>query len=183
MARIGVWNGIGLTLGVVGAAAVVALLCMKVLRNFLPSGTSGVVLLVGFGVFTILFGYSAVMQFSRPAAIRSFGFRSTGQFSYEVDADQLFRAFTVALPAIGIAVRSVDAEQGVIRASGGVGLRTWGERIRITVAPAETGGSTAVVTSTLKFGLYDWGKNDERVEAIAAAVTAALTEPATSIAI
>lgn len=152
-----------------------------------PADLSVMGAVVRFAIFGIVYllGTFVLMQFgparTASGAARPVGNRSTAELAFDVDTDRLFRAFTVALPAAGMSVEVVDAEQGVIRAGMGMGWRTWGERIDVAVTSVEPGRSTAVVRSSLKFGLIDWGKNHANIEAVEAAVEAALAAPATSV--
>lgn len=90
--------------------------------------------------------------------------------------DAAFAATVEVLPTIKMSVRSADPQQGVIVASTGVSLASWGEDITIRLQPAEGGEATNLwMESKMKFGLVNWGKHEKNFQAIANAVHARLT--------
>jgi hypothetical protein len=57
-------------------------------------------------------------------------------------------------------------------------MASWGENIQVVVGSDGPGRSRAKITSSLKFGLVDWGKNRKNLDTIEAAVQAELAAPA-----
>lgn len=91
---------------------------------------------------------------------------------------QVFEAAVQALPTIKMSVRSADPQQGVIVASTGMSLASWGEDVTIRLGASEDGRSTNLwMESKMKFGLVNWGKHRKNFEAIVRAVQARLGPP------
>lgn len=85
----------------------------------------------------------------------------------------IFAAAPHALASMGLAAH-VDPARGVISASTSVSLASWGETMQIVVQPLSDGSTMVTTSSSLKFGLIDWGKNGSNIarfhQALAAAV-------------
>lgn len=64
--------------------------------------------------------------------------------------------------------RIINADQNanLIIIKSGVSLTSWGEDITIVVAPGLNGDSTVSIASSLKMGLFDWGKNNKNLNTI-----------------
>lgn len=102
------------------------------------------------------------------------GIRAERGLGFDVDVARLFQAFIDAIAAAGMSVTVADARTGLIQGSSSIGLASWGENIQVVVGAAGPGRSRATVTSSLRFGLVDWGKNRRNVDVIEGAVRAAL---------
>jgi hypothetical protein len=50
--------------------------------------------------------------------------------------------------------------------SSGANLATWGENLEVRLRPVAADAVEVTVTSALKFGLVDWGKNSTNVERV-----------------
>jgi hypothetical protein len=83
----------------------------------------------------------------------------------------VFRACMSAVPQCGFRVLSSNPESGQIDARAGMGFRSWGENIVITVS-AE--GRADVKSSCRGFQVVDYGKNKANVEALFSALTTLL---------
>jgi hypothetical protein len=88
---------------------------------------------------------------------------------------EAFEATLQALPTISMGIRAADPQQGVITASTGVSLTSWGEDLTIRLGAAEDGHGTDLwMESKMKFGLVNWGKHQKNFQAVANAVQARL---------
>lgn len=75
----------------------------------------------------------------------------------------------------GLKVTTVDPVHGMVFATRGVGLGSWGENVTVEVGQVSAQTPTQVqVTSALVFGLADWGRNRKNVQAILDALPAFL---------
>ena len=91
--------------------------------------------------------------------------------------DRTFEALVRALPTVkGMKVKATDPASGHIEASTGISLRSWGEKIRIDVAEAAD-GSVVRLSSGNKAQLTSWGKNQENLGSIEAALHRTLESP------
>jgi hypothetical protein len=88
---------------------------------------------------------------------------------------EAFEATLQALPTINMSIKGADAANGVITASTGISLASWGEDLTIRLAAAEGGqGTNLWMESKMKFGLVNWGKHEKNFQAVANAVQARL---------
>jgi len=76
--------------------------------------------------------------------------------------DRVFRAVCDAAVAEGMTVASADPGTGQIHLSTSMSLMSWGENLGVTLRPTAA-GVEATVSSSLKFGLVDWGRNGENI--------------------
>ena len=79
----------------------------------------------------------------------------------------------VASTAMSLSIASVDPVAGSIEASSTMTLLTWGEHLSFRVWQQDDQAAVQV-SSRLKFGLVDWGRNGKNVETFFATLTAAL---------
>lgn len=89
-----------------------------------------------------------------------------------------FDATYQALVHLGMNVRFADLNQGYIQASTSMGLASWGEDLDVRVRPTSPTTTAVDITSALKFGLIDWGKNDKNIAKIQTAIATALASAA-----
>jgi hypothetical protein len=95
--------------------------------------------------------------------------------SLPVPYQQAFDATAASLPAAKMTLRSADPQTGVIVASTGMSLTSWGEDVTIRLAASDDGASTNLwMESKMKFGLVNWGKHDQNFNNVVAAVQRAL---------
>jgi hypothetical protein len=102
-------------------------------------------------------------------------------FAFPGDPATVFTAVQTALVAEGLRVDRLDAAAGVIYASAGVTILTWGENITIRVWSGSPGYTNVSVGSALKFGLVDWGKNREHIDRLLWRIGAVLHQPSPSM--
>lgn len=76
--------------------------------------------------------------------------------------DAVFRAVCDSAVSQGMVVIAADPASGGIQLKTNMTMMTWGENLGVSVRPAP-GGTEVTVTSALKFGLVDWGKNGENI--------------------
>jgi len=89
--------------------------------------------------------------------------------------DASFAAAVECLPSVSMSVRSADPQNGVIVASTGMSLTSWGEDVTIRLQAAEDGSTTNLwMESKMKFGLVNWGKHEKNFNAVANAIQARL---------
>lgn len=88
---------------------------------------------------------------------------------YEADRGAARAMADRAVREIGLEPDQASGEWE-IRAARPMGTFTWGERIHVLTATNPGGGTQVVVESKLVFGFYDWGRNQQNVEAILAAL-------------
>lgn len=79
---------------------------------------------------------------------------------------RIFDLLVQALRYSGFAVTEADPATGSILANSSMSLATWGENVRIQCVGTPEGSVQIRVSSTLKFGLIDWGKNRKNVQTI-----------------
>ena len=77
----------------------------------------------------------------------------------------VFHAVCQAAAAGGMTVTLADPATGVIQMSSSMGLATWGENLAAHLRPLPT-GVEVTLSSALKFGLVDWGKNRQNIETL-----------------
>jgi hypothetical protein len=90
--------------------------------------------------------------------------------------DRVFRAVCDAAVAEGMTVGSADPAAGQIYLSTSMSLMSWGENLGVTLRPVES-GVAATVSSSLKFGLVDWGRNSENINNLFYRIGSLLTAP------
>lgn len=82
---------------------------------------------------------------------------------YDAPVEGVFLACRRALRHLRWDVEEYDEHEGYIRAKTGASLRSWGERVEISIW--ERDDSTTVRAESRPSGqLFDWGKDDENVE-------------------
>ena len=79
--------------------------------------------------------------------------------------DGVFNAVCHAAASSGMTVTLADPAAGVIQLSTSMGLATWGENLTAHLRPLPT-GVEVTLSSALKFGLVDWGKNRQNIETL-----------------
>jgi hypothetical protein len=91
--------------------------------------------------------------------------RSFGSKFYRDGPDQVLRAMTEALKAIGARAASGESDYEV-RAQIPVSIWSWGEEVAIQIVPSEEGATEVRVLSKSRFPitLFDWGKNAKNIE-------------------
>ena len=86
---------------------------------------------------------------------------------YAASRQVVFAQTVAALNALGFRVKNSNEANGVIEAERDISVRSWGEKIKITITPTN-GGSQVNVESKSAYPLQavDWGKNKENVQRI-----------------
>ena len=87
--------------------------------------------------------------------------------SYAASKQVVFKQTVAALSALGFRVKNSNEASGLIEAEKDISVRSWGEKIKITVT-SSTAGSQVNVESKAAYPLQavDWGKNKENVQKI-----------------
>jgi hypothetical protein len=78
--------------------------------------------------------------------------------TYEANGDATFQAVVRAVERVGMKVKEIDDTRGVVTATTGVTIWSWGERVEVRVAPATSGTTNVTVSIALKFQLFGWGQ-------------------------
>lgn len=81
------------------------------------------------------------------------------------DYDSVFRAVCQSATSSGMTVTVADPAAGVIQMSTSMGMATWGENLDARLRPLPP-GVEVTLSSALKFGLVDWGKNRQNIETL-----------------
>ena len=104
---------------------------------------------------------------------------TTVQLSYPAPPQVLWNALPAGVAVLGGSTPWYDRQQGTVFFKTGVTFFSWGQVITVLVSQV-AGGSMLTITTSLKFGLFDWGEGKRLANRFAAAVahvtgTAALT--------
>lgn len=94
------------------------------------------------------------------------------------DYQSVFGAVCAALQAERMQILSADPATGVINASGSMSWISWGENIVIGVGADPAGTVSVSLRSKLKFGLVDWGKNQQNINRLFGRIGAFVQNPA-----
>ncbi|HEY3670093.1 MAG TPA: hypothetical protein VGN51_04095 [Acidimicrobiia bacterium] len=78
--------------------------------------------------------------------------------TYAAPADRTFAAAERAVTRVGMKVKETDAARGIVRATTGVTIWSWGERVEVIVTDAGPDSSVLTVSIALKFQLFGWGQ-------------------------
>jgi hypothetical protein len=79
--------------------------------------------------------------------------------------NSVFQAVCQAAATSGMTVTLADPTAGVIQMSKSMDLVTWGENLSAYLRPVSS-GVEVTLSSALKFGLVDWGRNRQNIEAL-----------------
>lgn len=91
--------------------------------------------------------------------------------------DNVFRAVRDAARVEAMSVSVADPGAGSVKMSSGANLATWGENLEVRVRPVSADAVEVTVTSALKFGLVDWGKNASNVDKVFRRIAERLSAP------
>jgi hypothetical protein len=92
--------------------------------------------------------------------------RSDGVVEFPNSRDEVFEAMLRALPECNMKLKQSDATAGHIEAVTGMSMASWGEKIKIDLADAGAGVTTATITSGNRAQLVTWGRNKKNLEKI-----------------
>src|SRR5215472_10254449 len=90
-----------------------------------------------------------------------------GSMVFPAGKDELFQACMRAVSQCGFTVGTVAPESGQITATASMGMRSWGEKITITVG---ADGRADIKSTCRGIQLIDYGKNKANVNALFAAI-------------
>ena len=88
---------------------------------------------------------------------------------YPNSYDGVFNAVLQAIADCSFQKESVDMASGQIAASTNISIWSWGERIEIRVSEADNGTKVSI-SSTPNAQIIDWGKSEENIERLFAAI-------------
>ena len=83
---------------------------------------------------------------------------------YPAEYPVVFQAVCQAATAERMSIIAADPQTGTVVLKTGVSFSTWGEDIRVQVFGSGPGSTTVAMSSSLKFGLVDWGKNAKNLD-------------------
>ena len=78
--------------------------------------------------------------------------------TYDATGDATFAAVLRAVEAVGMKLGEADDTSGVVTATTGMTIWSWGERVEVHVASAVPTSTTVTVAIKLKFQLFGWGQ-------------------------
>ena len=90
--------------------------------------------------------------------------------------DSVFRAVCDAARMSTMLIMLADPATGVVQLNSDISLASWGERISVQVRPGPT-DVQVTITSSLQFGLVDWGRNGKNINALFDLIASALANP------
>lgn len=86
--------------------------------------------------------------------------------SYQLPLRVAFDGLMAMLAFTSLTPQHADAEQGIISARRGMSLRSWGEKVTISLSESGPGQTSAQVESRLVFGLFAWGQHDRNIQTV-----------------
>ena len=101
---------------------------------------------------------------------------ATHQFAH--DYSTVFDATVAAVQTSGMTVKSADPTSGMIIGSASMGMASWGEDLTLRLWQDHDGQTSVQASSSLKFGLVDWGKNKKNIDKLFAAIQSHVNNPA-----
>ena len=103
------------------------------------------------------------------------GIKNEATATYAKPWTEVFQAAQSALPAsTKMQVRQADPATGLIVLSRPMSAMSWGEDVQVQVWETAPGQAGVRVSSQLKFGLVDWGKNKKNIQAILQSIGSAV---------
>lgn len=92
----------------------------------------------------------------------AFNSTTSGRQIFEYSPDDTFSALLSALSNSNhYTVKDSNKSARTIMVSTGASWKSWGENLNVVVGPANGGFSEVAINSSSKFGVADWGKNQE----------------------
>lgn len=88
------------------------------------------------------------------------------QKTFNYSYNTTFEKCKQSLSALDISIDSEDKINGVIQASTGTSLLSWGENIHITIRRVDSEKTKVTVVSEATAQLISWGKNEVNAEKI-----------------
>ena len=82
--------------------------------------------------------------------------------SYRHSSKTVYDAALDALKDCNFNIDSKDIDKGIIEASTGLSLRSWGEDVQIIISKTDE-TIQLIATSNSKAQVIDWGKNEENI--------------------
>ena len=81
--------------------------------------------------------------------------------TYDATSDATFAAAERAVERVGMKVKEADIDRGVVRATTGMTIRSWGERVEIAVTSLGASSTSVTVSISLKFQVFGWVNSNE----------------------
>jgi hypothetical protein len=78
--------------------------------------------------------------------------------TFAATGDATFGAVLRAIERVGMKLKEADATIGVVTATTGVTIWSWGERVEVRVASDGPSSTGVTVSIALKFQLFGWGQ-------------------------
>ena len=109
--------------------------------------------------------------------IMGFNSNTSAKQIIEYASDNTFKALLTALEnSQQFNVKDSNVTAGTISISTGISMKSWGENLLLTISPTSNGFSELSISSMSKFGLADWGKNQDNIHLILTLLHAELAE-------
>ena len=86
----------------------------------------------------------------------------------------VFDVVVAVLPRLPATISGADPATGIVTATTGAGMRSWGERLTVTVWEPAPGSTSVTIRSQTTFQLVDWGKNKKNIDAFTTALASYL---------
>ena len=97
--------------------------------------------------------------------------------TYEFPRDATYAALERAATRVGMKVKQSDPERGVVTATTGVTIWSWGERLEARVATVGPSATVVTVTIALKFQLFGWGQQQRVADGLLDEIERELVRP------
>jgi hypothetical protein len=100
--------------------------------------------------------------------------------TYDAPGDATYAAVVRAVQRVGMHVKETDAVRGVVHATTGVTIWSWGERVEVSVAADGPTSTEVTVTIRLKLQLFGWGQQQRVADGLLDEIARELVRPSTS---
>jgi hypothetical protein len=97
--------------------------------------------------------------------------------TYDASRDATYAALERAVSRVGMKVEQTDPQRGVVAATTGVTIWSWGERVEASVAAVGTEAAVVTVTVGLKFQLFGWGQQQRVADGLLDEIQRELVRP------
>jgi hypothetical protein len=90
--------------------------------------------------------------------------------------DNVFRAVCDAARMSTMTIMMADPATGLVQLNSDISLASWGERVAVQLRPGPSEVHVSI-TSSLQFGLVDWGRNGKNIGTLFDLIASALANP------
>jgi hypothetical protein len=100
--------------------------------------------------------------------------------TYDSPRDATFAAVERAVHRVGMKVKEANSVRGVVRATTGMTIWSWGERVEVSVAVLDDASTEVTVAIALKFQVFGWGQQQRVAEGLLDEIGRELVRPSTA---